>query len=270
MTNPPTSDTSAPSAAYTPPVDTTTPLVAAFVGKNWDSHYKGAWRKLGSRTGLRGGTSWNWPAALFTTYWLLYRRQYLYAGGVFIGTIVVRQLNPLVGLLVWLALIVLFGMYGDRIVLGSAYKTVDEAVRQHGPGDEARAVVAAAGGVNSVILFILVIPVIILTGILAAIAIPKFASVRQKAYETQMRADLQNLVTFEQTAFGTNGKYTDDLGGFVPTNGVTRPGITLTSDSSGFVATVRHANVPNRVCGVAVNMPNPVLTTAASGEPACK
>jgi Tfp pilus assembly protein PilE len=266
MTTPPVPQTSTPAKPNTPPVDTTTPLIAAFVGRNWSSHYKAAWEKLGSPTGLRGGTSWNWPAALFTSWWLLYRRQYLFWIGVVVASAFVRSV-PLAALPVWFVSIIVFGMYGDRIVLSRAYKAVDEAVKQHGPGEAAKAAVKKAGGTNGLILLL---PAVLIVGILAAIAIPKFAQVKQRAYVAVLISDLTSLVAFEEKAFATNSKYTDDLAAFVPSTDVPRPGISLTGDSSGFVATVRHPSAMRYLCAVAVNMPNPVEPRAASGQPVCK
>jgi len=45
--------------------------------------------------------------------------------------------------------------------------------------------------------------VVVIIGILAAIAIPKFASTKEKAYLASMRSDLRNLATTEEGFFGT-------------------------------------------------------------------
>jgi hypothetical protein len=56
------------------------PLVArlaAYVGPNWKSHYRGQFQRLlaAERTGPKAGWTWNWSAAL-TPFWFLYRRLY--------------------------------------------------------------------------------------------------------------------------------------------------------------------------------------------------
>ena len=51
--------------------------------------------------------------------------------------------------------------------------------------------------------------VVVIIGILAAIAIPKFAASKQKAYVTSMRADLRNLETAEEAYFFDNQTYAD-------------------------------------------------------------
>ena len=41
--------------------------------------------------------------------------------------------------------------------------------------------------------------VVVIIGILAAIAIPKFANTKEKAYLASMKADLRNLATYEES-----------------------------------------------------------------------
>src|SRR5207247_7479191 len=54
--------------------------------------------------------------------------------------------------------------------------------------------------------------VVVIIGILAAIAIPKFANTKEKAYLASMKSDLRNLVTAEAAYFADSVKYTTDLG----------------------------------------------------------
>src|SRR4026207_1026587 len=71
--------------------------------------------------------------------------------------------------------------------------------------------------------------VVVIIGILAAIAIPKFANTKDKAYVAAMKSDLRNLATYEeQYAADNNGAYfagTADsntpLNGFTPSQNVT-------------------------------------------------
>ena len=46
--------------------------------------------------------------------------------------------------------------------------------------------------------------VVVIIGILAAIAIPKFANTKEKAYVAAMKADLRNLVTAQEAYFADN------------------------------------------------------------------
>jgi prepilin-type N-terminal cleavage/methylation domain-containing protein len=54
--------------------------------------------------------------------------------------------------------------------------------------------------------------VVVIIGILAAIAIPKFANTKEKAYIAAMKSDLRNLVTAEESYFADNVTYTSNLG----------------------------------------------------------
>ncbi len=51
--------------------------------------------------------------------------------------------------------------------------------------------------------------VVVIIGILAAIAIPKFASTKSKAYVTAMKSDLRNLATAEESYFSDSAAYAD-------------------------------------------------------------
>src|SRR5213593_2361502 len=49
--------------------------------------------------------------------------------------------------------------------------------------------------------------VVVIIGILAAIAIPKFANTKEKAYISSMKSDLRNMVTAEEAYFADSVKY---------------------------------------------------------------
>jgi prepilin-type N-terminal cleavage/methylation domain-containing protein len=50
--------------------------------------------------------------------------------------------------------------------------------------------------------------VVVIIGILAAIAIPKFANTKEKAYISAMKSDLRNLAAAEEAYFADNLTYT--------------------------------------------------------------
>ena len=64
--------------------------------------------------------------------------------------------------------------------------------------------------------------VVVIIGILAAIAIPKFSNTKGKAYAASMRSDLRNLATAEEGYYFSNEAYTTDLSllDFQPSSGV--------------------------------------------------
>jgi len=113
--------------------------------------------------------------------------------------------------------------------------------------------------------------VVVIIGILAAIAIPKFANTKSKAYITAMKSDLRNLVTAEEAFFADSSKYTGTLSQLKYQNstGVNAP--TIVPGAGFWTATVDHTQLPGMVCGVGINTTNPTVgTAAAEGEPACK
>jgi len=113
--------------------------------------------------------------------------------------------------------------------------------------------------------------VVVIIGILAAIAIPKFANTKSKAYIAAMKSDLRNLVTAEESFFADSTKYvtydTSKLK-FKPSTGVNNPSIV--PGSGYWSATITHTQIASFSCGIGVNTQNPIVTTAGDGEPACK
>ena len=114
--------------------------------------------------------------------------------------------------------------------------------------------------------------VVVIIGILAAIAIPKFANTKTKAYTAAMKSDLRNLVTAEESFFSDSTSYvvygdTTKLK-FKPSTGVSTPVIAI--GAGYWSATVTHSQILNFTCGIGVNTVNTIVTTAGDGEPACR
>jgi prepilin-type N-terminal cleavage/methylation domain-containing protein len=115
--------------------------------------------------------------------------------------------------------------------------------------------------------------VVVIIGILAAIAIPKFANTKSKAYVTAMKSDLRNLVTAEEAFFSDSSKYTTDvtLLKYQNSTGTVMP---IVATGAGFwTATNSHTQLPGMQCGIGINTTNPLAAigvVAAEGEPACK
>jgi type IV pilus assembly protein PilA len=53
--------------------------------------------------------------------------------------------------------------------------------------------------------------VVVIIGILAAIAIPKFSKTRERAYVSAMKSDLRNLANQQELYFGQWYTYTTDV-----------------------------------------------------------
>ena len=82
--------------------------------------------------------------------------------------------------------------------------------------------------------------VVVIIGVLAAIAVPKFQNTTGKANAASLRADLRNLATAEEAYFYDNSAYTSDLSAL---NLRVTSGVTIsfgTATTLGWSAKVTH------------------------------
>ena len=110
--------------------------------------------------------------------------------------------------------------------------------------------------------------VVLIIGVLAAIAIPRFASTKDRAYVATMKSDLRNLVTAEESYQSTHGVYTTNGPNmsFAASTGVT---VSIgTADSSGWNATAKH-NASSKTCGIYVGTATPPVSGGQPGEAVC-
>jgi prepilin-type N-terminal cleavage/methylation domain-containing protein len=110
--------------------------------------------------------------------------------------------------------------------------------------------------------------VVVIIGILAAIAIPKFANTKEKAYIASMKSDLRNLLVAEETYYGDNVTYTTSLSSiqYAMSQGVT---VTITgATGSGWSATAGHT-ATSRTCGIFYGTATPPMAGQNEGEPRC-
>jgi type II secretion system protein G len=109
--------------------------------------------------------------------------------------------------------------------------------------------------------------VIVIIGILAAIAIPKFATTKEKAYLTAMKSDLRNLATAEEAYFSDWIAYTTTAANmsYTVTTGVT--GLNITTTADGWNATVAH-NLTTKTCGIFIGSTS-TAPANKEGEPKC-
>ena len=123
--------------------------------------------------------------------------------------------------------------------------------------------------------------VVVIIGILAAIAIPKFASTKEKAYLAAMKSDLRNLVTAEEAYFSDNQAYlagtASNVGGsgteldasthFVPSAGVT---VVATISGNGWAAEASMGGATSKTCDIYVgDGSSSVGVASVEGEPKC-
>ena len=111
--------------------------------------------------------------------------------------------------------------------------------------------------------------VVVIIGILAAIAIPKYSGIKERAYVTSMRSDLRILVTVEEAYFADYVTYTATESNL---NYIASPGNTVTITSAngmGWSATAA-STTTSKTCGVFVGTATPPAGVTAEGSPTCQ
>ena len=113
--------------------------------------------------------------------------------------------------------------------------------------------------------------VVVIIGILAAIAIPKFANTKQKAYIASEKSDLRNLITAQEAYFSDNVTYATTITNL---NYNVSPGNTITigtATGAGWNATVYNNAVTTPAsCGIFVGGATAPITGEGEGEPDCR
>lgn len=109
--------------------------------------------------------------------------------------------------------------------------------------------------------------VMVIIGLLATIAIPKFAASKEKALLTSMKSDLRNLATQQETYSIENFGYTTRFPAtlYTVTTGVIGPTIALTSD--GWTAFVGHTG-STKTCAIFIGT-TPLAPAVDEGVPRC-
>lgn len=100
--------------------------------------------------------------------------------------------------------------------------------------------------------------VVVIIGILAAIAIPKFANTKEKAVLASMKSDLRNLVTAQEAFFFDNTDYAGSVTPGAQINGTGGVGSTTFVPSTGNVLTITYISAT----GYNATITNPVLISA--------
>jgi prepilin-type N-terminal cleavage/methylation domain-containing protein len=92
--------------------------------------------------------------------------------------------------------------------------------------------------------------VVVIIGILAAIAVPKFSATREKAYVSAMKSDLRNIASQQELYYADNTYVyasTTTALSFSPSSGVT---LAITSGgATGWSATAVHSALTGTTCG---------------------
>ena len=111
--------------------------------------------------------------------------------------------------------------------------------------------------------------VVVIIGILASIAIPKFKVTKGKSYAAAMKSDLRNLAVAQEGYKYDNGIYANNL---ALLNQTQSNDVVLTisfGDATGWGATATHPQADPLVCAFFVG-PTPLPPATAEGQVMCQ
>ena len=111
--------------------------------------------------------------------------------------------------------------------------------------------------------------VVVIIGILAAIAIPKFSSVRQKSYRSAMLSDLKNLATVQEIYHSSNFTFSNDL---TVIEAVVSDGVTLVvneATNTGWSGTATHVGAAGESCSLFQGSAAAVAPATVEGVATC-
>jgi type IV pilus assembly protein PilA len=112
--------------------------------------------------------------------------------------------------------------------------------------------------------------VVTVIGLLAAIAIPRFNNMKEKANVATMQTALKNLGQAEETYFAEHGEYTASLDSlnFQPSGDMTLTVVEATI--TGWSATITHPLALNKKCAFFLGTATPVAPATNHGSLACE
>ena len=111
--------------------------------------------------------------------------------------------------------------------------------------------------------------VVVIIGILAAIAIPKFANTKEKAYIAGMKSDLRNLVTAQEAYFSDNVTYASTINNLAYSQSAGNTITVVSATGTGWSATSSN-NATTKTCGIFVGSATAPITGQNEGAPACQ
>lgn len=184
-----TNNPQSPDSIYAAPASDTSvapegDLMAAYLGPKNANYYLDRFQQF---EGGGGSASWNWPAFLVSSIWLLYRKMWLNALlYMFIFPIVLQlvsaamvpALGPAAAGIFYLGgylviAFVLLPVFANRLYYQHAQGKIAKVVAANADEGQRALEAARRGGTSNIVVIILVI-LVPLSGILAAIAIPAY------------------------------------------------------------------------------------------------
>ena len=113
--------------------------------------------------------------------------------------------------------------------------------------------------------------VVVIIGILAAIAIPKFRNSKERAIISQMRSDLRNMVTAQESYIADaatyyNGPIPGPAMAYGPSQNVT---VTLSSVTTTGWAAVATSTATSRTCAIFIGTAAALAPATTPGVAAC-
>lgn len=112
--------------------------------------------------------------------------------------------------------------------------------------------------------------VVVIIGILVAIAIPKFSETKGKAYASSLKSDLKNLATQQELYYYQTRQYASTLAAANMTSSV---GVVLSiteASATGWSATTTHPSADPLVCAVFYGTAAPVAPATNQGAIKCQ
>ncbi|MBW8758290.1 MAG: DUF2628 domain-containing protein [Burkholderiales bacterium] len=192
---------------------------AAVIGDSNTVYYLGRFDRIAH--GESGG--WNWPAFLVTWYWMLYRKMWVPALLYFVAPYFVMALlfgvaaaSPAVGAVLWLAWVAAWligpGLLANGWYYGHVRRKIRDVRARGGSKDQIVTRLEAAGGTSSVaVIVVAVLCVLVVPGMLAAIALPAYQTYTVKAKVADAILESTAVATVAGRQFEATGQYPTDI-----------------------------------------------------------
>ncbi len=282
-----------------PPTDL---QLAAYVGPGWEKVYRRKFERFRQDPGSRFMPSWNWRAALLPAWFLLHRLYVPFAAllacfiiaanagsrtsaaawsDAWFGLTAYVLLYPLIlpvllvaavtepgaatigHAAVALAFSAVQGVIADWLLYRKALASASAArpVRAVRPGS----LPAAA----TVIVVIALVPLFRLAYENVSDLNTGFASTREHAYAAEMKSDLRNLVTAEESYFTDHQTYTATLSRLSHSASADTTIVITSASRTGWAATAKRSGTTS-TCGIYVGTATPPISGQNEGEPKCQ